>query len=465
MEYRGGMTTRAWSCAGGFATTHPRKRVSVTQRLMNDVVSAQRTMSTIDHLYTSVRRRRGSIYVVVLGVAVGITVIGFGSLAVMRVNRNTTTMTGDFATARYCALAAVEIGQNRIATDPAWRTTYPNGIWEQDTVVGDCTFTLSGVDPVDGDLSNSPTDPLTLTGLGMKGDASFQLSVDLVAKTPPLSSLSSALHAGQDATIDTSTISADAPLTANRNVSAITAAVNTDVEAVGTISGTTYNGTTAPSSTALSVPDATVFDFYVTNGTAISYAALPSGTINEALLSPVNNPYTGVLDPNGVYVINCGGQRVTIENSRIYGTLVLLDVGAGSQIQNSVIWGPVVSNYPSLLVRGDLEINLGNASLNEGALGINLNPPGAPYGGVTDTMIDDTYPSRLNGLFYISGNVLVSKTPTIYGTLIVGVDLSIVSGSTVNVTYDSVFYDNPPSGFQEPPVMEVVPGSWRQVVN
>jgi len=411
------------------------------------------------------RKRRGSAYITVLGTALAITVIGLSGIMASRVRLRWARNADDFANARLYAVSAIEMGLLRIQSNSDWRTFYGNGTWEADKLIGTGTYTLLGVDPADGNLADDPMHPLLLTGIGVSDDAIYKVSTTMVARVVPYDCLASAVHAAGAVTITSATIGADAPLTSNLSVTATLASVQADVEAAGTILGLTYFGSTKPLAPTRTMPGADVFDFYKANGTTISYGALPSGMIQNVLLGPTNNPYSAALNPSGIYVIDCANQPIVIKNCRIYGTLVLLNTNASSCIEGAVVWGPVVANYPSLLVSGSFKLNLSSTALNEGDLGINLNPPGAPYAGVTDVLIDDTYPSRLNGLFYVSGAVTVQQNTTLYGLLVGGGSLTLPLGTTFNVTFDSRFYDDPPPGFTDAPDMYVADGSWRRVVN
>ena len=410
-------------------------------------------------------RRRGSAYITVLGTAVAITVIGLSGIMVSRIRLRRAEAANDFATARAYARSAVEMGFYRIENNDDWRSTFASGVWEADKTIGDGTYTLIGVDPADNNLADNDLEPVELTGVGRRGAATFQLRVTLLAELRPLGCLTRALQAGSDISFTSSTLNTDAPVHANLNITALTATINADVEAAGLVSGATFNRSITSLAEPHSMPNADVFDPYIAKGTTISYGALPSGTIENVLLGPTNNPYGGPLNSEGIYVINCGGQRVTIKNCRIYGTLVLLDPANDSRIEASVVWGPVIENYPSLLVRGNMNIGLDTASLNEGDLGINLNPFGAPYDGVTDSMIDDTYPSRLSGLYYVEGSATFTDNTNIHGLLVAGAQISTVLSSTLTVAYDGSFAASPPPGFYEPPTMVVADRSWRQVVD
>ena len=54
----------------------------------------------------------------------------------------------------------------------------------------------------------------------------------------------------------------------------------------------------------------------------------------------------------GLYWINCAGNKLVIERSRIKGTLLVLNPGSGSMIgAGPISWSPATPGYPALLVR------------------------------------------------------------------------------------------------------------------
>ena len=123
------------------------------------------------------RRRRGSIYVAVLGTSMLVTVIGLSALMATRIERTYAEGLSDLVAARVHAHSAVEMGYFWINTDPDWRTTRASGIWLADQPIGTGTFTLSVTDPDDHDLSILPNDLIVLTGTGFEGNARFKLQV------------------------------------------------------------------------------------------------------------------------------------------------------------------------------------------------------------------------------------------------------------------------------------------------
>src|SRR5262245_36372192 len=123
-------------------------------------------------------------------------------------------------------------------------------------------------------------------------------------------------------------------------------------------------------------------------------------------------------NPNGIYTIDCGGGKLTIERSRILGTLVVTNPGAGSNIGNGpILMVPASPAYPSLVVKGDFAIRATSRSLNELESNTNFNPTGmtCDFGNstssTTDSNLNDSYPSEIRGLVAVSGNMTFTNSP------------------------------------------------------
>lgn len=426
---------------------------------------------------TSIRRsrRRGGTYVLVMGSSMIVAVIGLAAVTVLRVERRYTQDTSDFASARAYALSAVEMGFNTLANDPNWRANHPNGIWFNDKAIGVGSYTLSGVDPNDADLANNDTDSLVLTGIGVQGEARYKLQVRLTAELQALSCLEVGLHTGGDITFSGATVQCNQIISSNGSISETSSTINANVEAGGTITGTGYTGTITEGITPRTMPDSTVFDYYLANGTVINLSDVPvlagKPKIQYVVLSPANNPFgAGTTNPEGIYVLDCLAQEIQIQHSRIVGTLVLLNPDPQTRLENVQTWEPAIANYPTLLVSGSIVLDIDGPELSEIADKIvNYNPPGTPYpypSGVSDTVLDDTYPSLIKGLVYVSGDVLINtQETTIDGVLVVGNTFTSTSSSGPNLTYQPTFLNNPPPGFTEPPRMVIATGSWQRVVD
>ncbi len=409
-------------------------------------------------------RRRGTVYLLVLGSATLLALIGVSTLTVNRIQRQAANGTNDLTEARFYARSAIENGLYIINNDSNWRYTRSTGDWRINQPIGSGTFTLQGIDPTDGDLTDSGNEPLLLTGIGMKGLARHKMQVLITSVQKGLSCVQVALDAGGSITLNSATVQKTGmTISTNGTCTATSSTVNCNAESASTITGGAYNGSTTAPVAARVMPPSTVFDYYVNHGTAINFSSIPSADIQDVVISPSINPYGAQTNPKGIYVINCGGQQLRIEYARIIGTLVLINPRSDSEIRNSIAWEPAVANYPVLLVSGACQLNYTNTVLSESSRNINFNPDGAAYSGSTNTDKLDTYPSLIKGLVYISGALTTSTYVTIDGVLVIGSTLT--TSGTLDLTYRQTYYDDPPPGFEAPAQFTITPGGWTQGVN
>lgn len=225
--------------------------------------------------------RRGSIYIIVVGTSLLVSLLGLSALLQQHVNRRTFRSTFDTVQARNNAFTALRIGVLLTKNDPDWRYAYPNGVWEQDVILAKGTYTLLGEDPSDSDLADNATEPVVLTGIGMYGDVTHKTQITLIPANRGFTCLEAALHSNIDVLVEGATLNNDQLISANRNVDADTAAVNCDAEAVNAIVGNTFNGTTTSGITTRTMPDVNdVFAYYLDNGTVIDRDSLPLGYSN-----------------------------------------------------------------------------------------------------------------------------------------------------------------------------------------
>lgn len=195
--------------------------------------------------------------------------------------------------------------------------------------------------------------------------------------------------------------------------------------------------------------------------------------IHGVVISPNSNPFGPSTNPEGIYVIDAtGGEKLSLRDLRVQGTLVLLNQDPESLIHGSVAWEPAVyssgaspQNLPALITNKSLNIAFETTPLDEAAAGANFNPVGTPYNGVEDADTTDTYPSSIKGLVYAMEQITLKNEPTITGAVVAGTDI-LVDNATLNLTYDPVYYEkNPPPGFEGDITVYVKSGSFRKVVD
>ena len=425
--------------------------------------------------------RRGGAYVLVLGSCMLVTILGLTAIAASRGLARIGTADNDQVHAQAHAQSAIGLGRFWIAQDPMWRTTRTAGSWTPfPQPVGRGSFTLEVTNPNAVTLGNSIMDPVVLTGTGFSGTARHRTQLTLVPVIRAHTCLNVAMASGgnQSYSGTANAVDCNQTVASNRGITASGTAFNaTALEAVTSLSLSSCTGTGGRSfvTSPRTLPDpATAFDSYLAEGTPISMTSLLTASggyaIDRKLISPANNPF-GLTNPNGVYVIDCLGLPLTIQDSRVVGTLVLLNPGAGTAVQGSVVWSPAVANYPSLLVRGDAAVRFGTTALVEDASGktpdVNFNPAGTPYphtGNNADADVLDSYASQFDGLVYVSGNLTLSGSPTIKGVIVCEGTISSTS-APLKLTFLNTFAKNPPPGFFPPPEMQAKAGSWAQAAN
>lgn len=124
-------------------------------------------------------RRRGSIYAVVMAMAVLVSLIGLSAVAVGRIGLRTASAGGDAAAAEVLAVSAIEHASVVLNSDPAWRTTYVNNTETAPLALGSGSYTWKLVDEADGLLSGGTMHPVRVFGYGRAGDARRAYSVRL----------------------------------------------------------------------------------------------------------------------------------------------------------------------------------------------------------------------------------------------------------------------------------------------
>lgn len=406
-------------------------------------------------------RRRASMSIMVLGTSLVVMVIGLSALMVVRIQRRKSEGWNDFGKAQLHAQSAIEKGLFLMDENPNWRTTYPSGVWEADQPIGEGTYTLEGTDPDDGDLGNSGTHPLVLTGIGVQGQARHLTEVTLVPHRTPLEALNTCIHAAVEIQVRNGkslTVTA-APASTNGNLDNGEILYGDVEAATQTGSGVVTGATTIPVP-AKSLPAPDIFADYVAKATVIPY----TGNIRDQVLTATYNPW-GSPNPDGVYFIDTAGRDLYIEDTRIHGTLLVDCPGKKVVIQEPNLLQNYRSDYPVLIINGNLEVKLKSAYLllDESSRGINLNPVGAAYQGSANADIEDTYPNEIQGLVHVRGDISLFETTRIQGAVIS--EANVVINGDPEIIHNPTLYTSPPEGYIEGVNMVISQGTWKRVVN
>ncbi len=404
---------------------------------------------------------RGTVYLIVLSAVALATTIGIAGVLLAQSQRKTAQTKFEAAVARGNAMSAVEYGLQVAQNTAAWRASIPAG----GVLLNRAGFKLTAADPNDANLTNSLNDPVTLTGEGTYGSSLQLVRVKLTPSAVPLDCLTPGVtvdgklvFAGPGGTMYAR---ADGGFHSNTSIASSSATVLSPVSSVGPITGTTYSTTMTTPAQARQMPTASsVIAIYAAKATTIPYASLNGGEIDGALLTPAFNPW-GSANSSGVYLINCAGNQLRVRNSRILGTLVVVNPRSDSSIDGSCLVESTSQDSPALIVQGDMEFAQGTGTVSELTLLANFNPPGSPYRGQTNILTTDSYPSLIGGIVYVTGAATVSAALNIEGTLLVGGTLTINAPLTVR----HVQIVNAPIGFGVGAGFTAGSADWSQAVN
>jgi len=181
--------------------------------------------------------------------------------------------------------------------------------------------------------------------------------------------------------------------------------------------------------------------------------------IENVLIGNTRNPFgTNSVSANGIYSINTPGERILIRNCRINATIVV-PASSNVQIGNAVSWEPIGRNFPTLIANAPIDNLTTITSLSEATIGVNLNPVGSPYRGVSDIDASDSYPSLITGAIVSTGDILLGGLSTLSGPVHSGTNINVTS-SNLNINFPSDIILNPPPGFfADPPRMRLITSS------
>lgn len=407
------------------------------------------------------RRRRGSVYIAVLAAAMIVTIVGLSALLATRIQGRSAGAMNRAMNARFYARSAIEMGLYLVHQDPNWRADRVNGTSIAKQSIGSGTFSLEAIDPQDGDLSDSVSDLLVLTGTGIDGQARHKMQVTLEPVLRPLEALKTCLcAAGQILVTSGQSLAAmEGPVCTNANL-IVDGTIYGAVEAQS-VSGTgTVVGTVTAPAPPKQMPAPDVFERYQAMATV-----LPSrDKIENMVISPSHNPI-GPTNPDGLYFIDTNGRDLTITGVRINGTLVVRCPGQKVILDSAVFLHNYRPYYPTLIVEGNLEIKIQSKdyNLSEAAWATSFNPPGAPYLGQSDGDQMDEFPNEVRGLVHVKGTVLMSQPALIRGTIIC--ESTVTCDDHVQMLYDPSLFTTPPLGYTAVVGMRIAPGTWRQAVD
>ncbi|NUQ67691.1 MAG: hypothetical protein HUU18_05370 [Phycisphaerales bacterium] len=416
-----------------------------------------------DHKRASGSRScRGTAYVLVLACSALIAVVGVAGVLAARVLRTSLHSHTDAAKARVGAQSAIESTLMEAANTIGWRTSAAAGPITT-TPPNMQRLSVVASDPVDADLINSIQDPVDLVASAAAGETNQMASLRLTPTQTPMSCMNYGIIANGNIVFDGTQILLRQPVHSNGAISALGGSViGADVSATGLITGITYQGSIAPLSPSVPVPNSSVVASYAKRGVKINYNSIAGAAIDKVLISPLANPYGASTSASGIYEIDCSNKPLTIKDSRIVGTLVITRCTL-LVIEKNISWEPASPELPALVSDSPVEYKFDATDLSESAQNRNFNPPGTPYRGLTNSTQTDRMASVLRGVYFTSGNVNLSGgKPTFEGRLIVGGTLNI-KASPVRVRRDIA--ETPMEGFIDHGPFLITPGTLRRAVN
>ena len=126
------------------------------------------------------RNPRGSAYLLVVQIAMITALVGLTGVALGRIRLRTSNRETDFAIAQENARSALDRALETVRTSGGfWRMALGGIAFSSNKSFNGGQMQVAAVDPVDGDIPNGASDPVILTGIGTKGDATYMLEVTL----------------------------------------------------------------------------------------------------------------------------------------------------------------------------------------------------------------------------------------------------------------------------------------------
>ncbi len=400
-------------------------------------------------------RRRGSVYVLTLGLAVLLTIIGLGVIASERISARTAAEARDSIRAELLAFSGAEHALRQITQNPDWRTAYSGLTVSHD--LDDGTFTWSVADD-DGDLGDDPLEPATITATGACGQSQYSIALRLIVRGSPMPVLQNAAVSGGGTTVSwRDSLTLDGSVLKSNGEVTNSGDINGDVEAPQMSGRGDHNGQFTQSGQDVHIPGAgDVFEQYRDHLTRVPY----TGIIYGKYFGPDNNPW-GSANPDGVYYIDTGGRDLFISNTCIHGTLIVNTHGGKVYVSETTYMRNYRDDHATLLVNGDLDVRLrgDEFTFREWYFLDNLRRLlGGRWG---DFQRDrQRLPNRLDGLVHVTDDCTLRGTTTIQGALICGDKLKVKGRNTI--VYDESLRDVPPRGYGSGG--QVVPDSCKRVV-
>ncbi len=407
------------------------------------------------------RTRRGSVYLLVLGTATLLTIIGLSIAVTSRLNIRHAAAAGDADESAVLGVSALELAVSSVNNDASWRSARASDVMGPSVSLGQGKVMWKQVDEVDGDIANNPNQPVRLWGKAIVGNSTRQYSIQVTpAGERPLPVLSTTLHSETSISVTAALSSSGGPISCDGTLTN-SSSITSNVEAAAVSNTGSIAGFVTQPSPGKSVPGLDVGARYLALSTEISYNSIGGGKIDKTILSASANPY-GAQNPLGIYYIRVpSGKKLEIREAIVQATLLVELVGTAQlEMQDLFAWEPPAARMPSLIAYGGSSASVlvkpKSGTVDVPLLGANI------LGIVVKVGSRGKAPSEMHGLFHVMGNVPVAfeDSPRIVGTFIADGPITVKS-STQLVSRPSLVSD-PPVGYTVvDPTVTAVPGSFR----
>lgn len=152
--------------------------------------------------------RAGTVYIMAMGASLIVACLAIAGLQTVRVQRRMNDQNSQLINARKLAEAGIEFVQHRMQTDTSWRSFFVHGVpMKRNATGGDFSVTL--IDPIDGDIANQTTDPVVVTSTGVFGGATQKISARVEPQNQLFAACRSALYAPNEIDFDGCTITSN----------------------------------------------------------------------------------------------------------------------------------------------------------------------------------------------------------------------------------------------------------------
>jgi hypothetical protein len=366
-------------------------------------------------------RRRGTIYIFALVTSMIVTMIGLMGFKMIRAQAAVARADSQRDEAAVLAESAIHWGIHLVTLKEAWREAITSGVPIRTMNLGDGQLTTTITD-ADGDLNDGNADSFVITGTGTVGSATQTLEVTISYGTLLAHpALEKSITVGGNLVVDKGIMTLESGGTA--------------VDQSTTDGQKHVPKNVVDEEDPVDIPDPVLIDNWAAIGTLVP-RSLHGGEIASQTFSDVLAPYGLTPDPAGVYVIDAENQNISIRESQSVGTLVVINLGLNKLTFETSKLSYGANGGPSLIVDGDLRY------------------------------VSNVMWMMQQGLIYVDGNVELDGDMVLVGKLLatgnVVVD-SLVGFVTMNDHPSLVL--GPPLGFTDSSGCEIVPGSWKRVVN